>query len=160
MEERLTHLGEHSPLFSHDGIHDSQTHLASPSFFYEQLRRQLALSARSTLSFSIIKISFEKNCKALSGSSIGAADVLHFSCELKTLTRSEDCIGRIGVSEFLILISDEEVAARQLLNRLESATSLSLNHTLHISLSIVTSLCGESGLDILNRLDTAALSTH
>ena len=157
---RLTHLGEQSPLFSHDGIHDSQTHFAAPPFFYEQLRRQVALSARTTLSFSVIKISFEKNPMGTAGSTIGAEDVLRFSCELHSLARTEDCIGRTGINECLILITDGEVAARQLISRLDSAPSLCLNNTLHISLSMVTSLCGESGLDLLNRLDTAALSTH
>jgi len=58
MEERLTHLSGKSPLFSHNGIHDSQTHLAAPPFFYEQLRRQVALSLRTQISFSAVKITF------------------------------------------------------------------------------------------------------
>lgn len=150
----------HSPLFSHDGIHDSQTHLAAPSFFYEQLRREIALSMRSTIRFSVIKVVFDKSTAEGVNPTIGADDILRFSCELKNLTRTEDCIGRLGVNECLIIISDGTSAAERLISRLLSAQSLSLNHTLRISISMVTSRSGESGLNLLNRLDLQPLSTY
>lgn len=160
MEERLTHLREGGSLYSHDGIHDSQTHLATPPFFYEQLRREVALSIRSQISFSAIKIIFERNIVAGQAPNIGAEDILRFSCELRTLTRSEDCIGRLGINECVILISDGEIPAQRLISRLQTTPSLCVNQTLHISLSMVTSHLGESGLELLNRLDQTPLSTH
>jgi GGDEF domain-containing protein len=160
MEERLTHLSRKSPLFSHDGIHDSQTHLAAPPFFYEQLRRQVALSLRTQISFSAVKITFTPHTVDGESHQVGAEDILRFSCELRSLIRGSECIGRLGVNECVVLISDGEIAAQQLMARLYSSPSLSVNHTLHISLSMVTSLRGESGLALLNRLDEAPLSTH
>ena len=160
MEMRLTHLSGKSPLFSHDGIHDSQTHLAAPPFFYEQLRREVALSMRTQMSFSVVKITFTPRIVDGERQQVSAEDILRFSCELRTLTRSSECIGRLGVNECVVLISDGEIAAQQLILRLRSTPSLSVNHTLQISLSMATSLSGESGLELLNRLDKAPLSTH
>ena len=160
MEDRLTHRIDHSPLFSHDGIHDSQTHLAAASFFYEQLRREIALSQRSSIHFSVIKIIFSRLSENGIRPEIGAEDILHFSYELQTLTRSEDCIGRLGINECVILISDGHSAAERLITRLLHAQSLSVNKTLQISISMVTSVSGESGLALLNRLDREPLSTH
>ncbi|MSO43346.1 MAG: diguanylate cyclase [Candidatus Planktophila sp.] len=160
MEERLTHLSDHSALFSHDGIHDSQTHLAAPPFFYEQLRREVAHSMRTQMSFSAVKITFMPRIVDGERPQLGAEDILRFSCELRSLIRGSECIGRLGVNECVVLISDGETAAQQLITRLHSTPSLSVNHTLHISLSMVTSLQGESGLELLNRLDEAPLSTH
>ena len=160
MEERLTHLRQERSLYSHDGIHDSQTHLAAPPFFYEQLRREIALSVRTRISVSVIKIIFEKNISGGEIPTVGAEDILRFSCELRTLTRSEDCIGRLGINECVILISGGEVLARPLLSRLHATHLLCVNQTLQISLSMVTSHPGETGLELLNRLDKAPLSTH
>jgi len=160
MEERLTHLPNHDVLFSHDGISDSQTHLAAPALFYELLRRQVALSSRSETNFSVVKITFTRRALHEESQSISAEEILKFSCELRILTRSEDCIGRLGINECVALIADGELAARQLVSRLHSAPALSLKESLNISISMVTSLRGESGLQLLNRLDEAPLSTH
>ena len=153
-------MGEHAALFSHDGIRDAQTHLAAPAFFYELLRRQVALASRSGMSFSAVKITFKRNDAGDGFNPVNSEDILKFSYELRTLTRGEDCIGRLGINECVVLICDGEVAARQLISRLRSAPQLSINHDLHIELSMVTSLRGETGLQLLNRLDEASLSTH
>ena len=160
MEERLTHLPNYNSLFSHDGIRDSQTHLAAPALFYELLRRQVTLSSRSERSFSAVKIIFMRRELSENSASVSAEDILKFSYELRTLTRSEDCIGRLGINECVVLIADGEFAARQLVSRLHSASTLSLNESLYIAISMVTSLRGETGLELLNRLDEAPLSTH
>ena len=150
----------YNSLFSHDGIRDSQTHLAAPSLFYELLRRQVALSSRSETSFSVVKITFTHRALREESQAVSAEEILKFTCELRILTRSEDCIGRLGVNECVALIADGELAARQLVSRLHSASALSLKESLHISISMVTSLRGETGLELLNRLDEAPLSTH
>lgn len=115
---------------------------------------------RTQISFSVVKITFTPRIVDGESHQLGAEDILRFSCELRTLTRSSECIGRLGVNECVVLISDGEIAAQQLITRLRSTPSLSVNHTLQISLSMVTSLHGESGLELLNRLDKAPLSTH
>ncbi len=115
---------------------------------------------RSKISFSVIKIVFSRFSENGTLPQVGAEDILHFSCELQTLTRTEDCIGRLGVNECLILVSDGHSAAERLITRLHAAESLSMNKTLQVSISMVTSLSGESGLALLNRLDLQPLSTH
>lgn len=95
-----------------------------------------------------------------SDQTVNAEDILKFSHELRALTRSEDCIGRLGINECVALIADGELAARQLISRLRSSPELSINQSLHLELSMVTSLRGETGLQLLNRLDAAPLSTH
>ena len=80
-------------LFSHDGIHDSQTHLATSSFFYEQLQGEISLAQRSHSPIALIKIVFENP----ESEQVRAFDILHFSHELGLLTRREDCIGRLEV---------------------------------------------------------------
>lgn len=152
-------MSKQSPLFSHDGIHDSQTQLATPPFFYEQLRREVALSTRTQLTFSLVKITFTRYLFDEDAQLVGAEDILRFSCELRALTRTEECIGRLGINECVILISDGEKAARELLLRLYSTPSLSVNHTLRICLSMLSWRHGESALELLNRLDKAPLST-
>ena len=56
-------------------------------------------------------------------------------------------------------MDEGEGAAKQMLSRLHLTPSLTVNGSLHISLSMVTSFPSESGLEILNRLDQAPLST-
>jgi len=160
METRLTYVPENGLPYSHDGIHDSQTHLAAPALFYEQLRREIALSTRTQIHISAVKIIFERNLASQKISSVRAEDILRFSCELRELTRTEDCIGRLGINECVILISGGEIPAQQLMSRLRASQSLSVNHTLRISLSMVTATHGENGLELLNRLDLEPLSTH
>ena len=150
----------YNSLFSHDGIRDSQTHLAAPALFYELLRRQVALSSRSETSFSAVKITFTRRALHKEFQAVSAEEILKFTCELRILTRSEDCIGRLGINECVALIANGELAARQLVSRLHSSSALSLKESLHISISMVTSLRGETGLQLLNRLDEAPLSTH
>lgn len=160
MEERLTHLPIYNSLFSHDGIRDSQTFLAAPALFYELLRRQVALSLRSGESFSAVKITFISRDLNQNSQLVSAEDILKFSCELRALTRSEDCIGRLGINECVVLVADGELAAQELISRLHSTLTLSLKQSLLISISMVVSLRGETGLKLLNRLDEAPLSTH
>lgn len=160
MGTRLTYAPENGWPYSHDGIHDSQTHLAAPAFFYEQLRREIALSSRTQILISAVKIIFERHRIGQNNSVVGAEDVLRFSCQLRELTRTEDCIGRLGTNECVILISGGHIPAQQLMSRLHASQSLSVNQTLRISLAMVTAIQGENGLELLNRLDLEPLSTH
>ena len=140
-------------LFSHDGIHDSQTHLASPSYFYEQLRREISLATRTGKPIALIKILFENP----QSEQVRAEDILHFSYELAKLTRQEDCVGRLGVNEVVIIVRDGCINAELFVNRLLDATSLTVNHSLRIQSATVFAHDNEDSLKLLDRLDHADL---
>ena len=140
-------------LFSHDGIHDSQTHLASTSYFYEQLRREISLATRTGKPIALIKILFENP----QSEQVRAEDILHFSYELAKLTRQEDCVGRLGVNEVVIIVRDGCINAELFVNRLLDATSLTINHSLRIQIATVFAHDNEDSLKLLDRLDHADL---
>ena len=140
-------------LFSHDGIHDSQTHLASPSYFYEQLRREISLSGRTHKPLALVKILFDNP----ESEQVRAHDILHFSYELSQLTRQEECIGRLGVNEVVIIIRDGRSHAEQLVQRLLDSTSLTVDHSLQIKISKIYAEESEDSVHLLNRLDRAEL---
>jgi len=140
-------------LFSHDGIHDSQTHLASPTYFYDQLRREISLATRTDKPIALIKILFDNP----DSDQVRAYDILHFSYELTQLTRQEDCIGRLGVNEVVIIVRDGRGNAELLMKRLLDATTLTVKHTLQIRIAIVHANSNEDSLKLLDRLDRAEL---
>ena len=138
-------------LFSHDGIHDSQTHLSSTPFFYEQLRRELSLAQRSKIPLALIKIIFENP----DSEQVRTHDILHFSYELTQLTRTEDCVGRLGINEVVIMVRGGASKVEPFISRLLDATSLTVNNSLHIKVTSVYSIEKESALLLLERLDSA-----
>ena len=140
-------------LFSHDGIHDSQTHLASPPYFYEQLRREISLATRSNKPLALVKILFENP----QTDQVRAHDILYFSHELTQLTRKEECIGRLGVNEVVIIIRDGHSNAEQFIQRLLDSTSLTVDKTLLIKVAKVYGEENEDSLQLLSRLDRAEL---
>ena len=142
-------------LFSHDGIHDSQTHLAAAPYFYDQLRREISLSARTKKPLALVKILFTNP----NSEQVKPKDILQFSYELKLLTRTEDCIGRMGINEVIVIIRDGSSHAEQFVQRLLMAKSLTVESSLRIHFSTVSSLEKEGLLGILERLDLAPLST-
>ena len=142
-------------LFSHDGIHDSQTHLASPSYFYEQLKREISLANRVNKPIALVKIVFDNHDSA----QVRAYDILHFSHELAQLTRQEDCIGRLGVNEVVIIVRDGCAHAELFIKRLLESTSLTVNHTLQIRIARIFSRYNEDSLMLLDRLDRADLKS-
>jgi len=84
---------------------------------------------------------------------------LHFAYELTQLTRQEECIGRLGINEVVIIVRDGAAHAELLVQRLLQATSLTVDHTLQIKLSIVLGVENETSLSLLGRLDRAELHT-
>lgn len=140
-------------LFSHDGIHDSQTHLASPSFFYDQLRREISLATRVNKPIALVKIIFDNP----ESDQVRAFDILHFSYELTQLTRQEDCIGRLGINEVVIIVRDGCGNADLFVKRLLDSTTLTVNHTLRIRIATIFAHNNEDSLKLLERLDRAEL---
>ena len=143
-------------LFSHDGIHDSQTHLSSPSYFYEQLRREILIASRSQKPLALVKILFTNP----QSDQVRAHDVLHFAHELTQLTRQEECVGRLGINEVVIIVRDGVTNAELLVQRLLKATSLTVDQTLHIKVSIVIGVEYETSMSLLGRLDRAELISN
>ena len=162
MEERLTYRGHENTLFSHDGIHDSQTHLAAPTYFYQQLKQEIALSDRTGEMFSLIRVIFNRsnNQGESVDAKIGAVDILYFSEALKDLTRKQDCVARVGVNECVILIRARASNVEALLSRLLHSHKVTVENTLQISCAAVEFAPGEKALTILNRLDAMSLSTR
>jgi len=140
-------------LFSHDGIHDSQTHLSSPSYFYEQLRREILLAARTQKPLALVKILFINP----ESDQVRAHDVLHFAYELTQITRQEECVGRLGINEIVIIVRDGASHAELLVQRLLKSKSLTVDHTLQIKVSIVVGAEHETSISLLARLDRAEL---
>ena len=140
-------------LFSHDGIHDSQTHLASPSFFYDQLRREISLATRVNKPIALVKIIFDNP----ESDKVRAFDILHFSYELTQLTRQEDCVGRLGINEVVIIVRDGCVNADLFVKRLLDSTTLTVDHTLRIRIATIFAHNNEDSLKLLDRLDRAEL---
>jgi GGDEF domain-containing protein len=140
-------------LFSHDGIHDSQTHLASPTYFYDQLRREISLATRTDKPIALIKILFENP----NSGQVRAYDILHFSYELTQLTRQEDCVGRLGINEVVIIVRDGCGNADLFVKRLLDSTTLTVNHTLRIRIATIFAHNNEDSLKLLERLDRAEL---
>jgi GGDEF domain-containing protein len=140
-------------LFSHDGIHDSQTHLASPSFFYDQLRREISLATRVNKPIALVKIIFDNP----ESDQVRAFDILHFSYELTQLTRQEDCVGRLGINEVVIIVRDGCVNADLFVKRLLDSTTLTVDHTLRIRIATIFAHNNEDSLKLLERLDRAEL---
>ena len=143
-------------LFSHDGIHDSQTHLSSPSYFYEQLRREILFASRSQKPLALVKILFTNP----QSDQVRAHDVLHFAHELTQLTRQEECVGRLGINEVVIIVRDGVTNAELLVQRLLKSTSLTVDHTLQIKVSIVIGVENETSMSLLGRLDRAELISN
>jgi len=88
---------------------------------------------------------------------VRAQDVLHFAHELTQLTRQEECVGRLGINEVVVIIRDGASHAEQLVQRLLQSTSLTVDHTLQIKVSIVVAAEQETSLSLLGRLDRAEL---
>jgi DNA polymerase III psi subunit len=86
---------------------------------------------------------------------VQARDVLHFAFELTQLTRQEECVGRLGINEVVIIVRDGASHAEPLVQRLLKATSLTVDQTLQIKVSTVVGADNETSLSLLSRLDRA-----
>jgi GGDEF domain-containing protein len=127
--------------------------LSSPSYFYEQLRREILLAARTQKPLALVKILFINP----ESDQVRAHDVLHFAYELTQITRQEECVGRLGINEIVIIVRDGASHAELLVQRLLKSKSLTVDHTLQIKVSIVVGAEHETSLSLLARLDRAEL---
>jgi hypothetical protein len=66
-------------------------------------------------------------------------------------------VARLGINEIVIIVPGGQSELEPFLNRLMRATSLTVNHTLHIKFARVLALAQENELTILERLEEAPL---
>ncbi len=159
-DDRRERVGRGLSLFSHDGLRDSRTHLAAPPLLYEELRRELARASRSKTKLVIVRIVLNKSlvAEANEGTESGIErEILEFGQLLKTTSRGEDICARVGELEFLILFHGDQLQAELILRRIGEKWSLKLRD-LEFYSSYVISILGESGLELLNRLDLIPIS--
>ena len=111
--------------FSHDGIHDTFTNLASPNYFYEELNRLIARYERSKADFRIINISFVgvKNGHE--------SEILEMAALLRSLVRGEDLAARLGTYEFGLLMNVSE--CESLARRIEENWNTSVDNRIPLT---------------------------
>jgi GGDEF domain-containing protein len=116
----------------------------------------MLLATRTQKPLALVKILFVNP----QSDQVKAHDVLHFAHELTQLTRQEECVGRLGINEVVIIVRDGASHAEQLVQRLLKSTSLTVDHTLQIKVSIVVGMQHETSLSLLGRLDQAELISN
>lgn len=140
-------------VFSHDGLRDSLTRLAAPPFFYECVKREIALSQRSLS--ELTAINFILN----SVRPIDDYPIITFAEIATSAFRFEDHVARMGANNFVVLISGGEDVAKQITARVCAQWTLKGIPGISLHFAWVTHLNGENSLDFLNRLDTQPLNT-
>ena len=140
--------------FTHDGLHDSLTHLAAPPYFYENLRRDIASADREKSRLTLIKFVLQD----LSGNDVSQSKyeiaVVTFAEILKTSIRSQDLCARLGLLEFTLILKSSAVIGISLAERILDGVDLD---GFECSYSILEVSPKESSLEILNRLDNQEL---
>ena len=131
--------------FSHDGIHDTFTNLASPNYFYEELNRLVARYERSQTEFRIINISFKG---VRSGHE---SEILEMAALLRSLLRGEDLAARLGVYEFGLLINGSHYES--LAQRIETNWKTSVENRVSLSFKFGEPHKGHNTLQLLNKMD-------
>ena len=139
--------------FAHDGLHDQQTRLAAPPYYYEILRREIAFTNRNLTDLTAIRVILKSKMP------LHKATVIAFADSLSTSFRYEDVKARLGEYEFGILIRGDEELADQLSRRFISSWTIdgSPDTTIHYASAKYAE--GESAICFINRLDDQVL-TH
>ena len=133
--------------FSHNGLHDALTRLAAPPFFYEILRREIALVNRNGLDLTLIRLLLESDAPLYDATIISFADLI------SNAFRLEDSKARLGTLEFAVLIQGNEILASQLCERLTSRWALEGTMDSTISYAHTKYIGGEDAITFINRLD-------
>ena len=134
-------------VFSHDGLRDSLTRVAAPPFFYESLKREISLSERSESTITALTLSL------ISEQPIYDYPIVAFSEIAARALRLEDHIARMGINNFVILITGDNDVAEQICARISSQWTLEGVPGISLHYAWISHQAGESILDFLNRLD-------
>lgn len=154
-------------MYSHDGLRDSLTQLAAPTFFYEELKRELARADRQNEPISLIRFllrpvdSMSKIAEPISDSRY-EEEIVSFAQTLTRLCRDEDVCARMGELEFVCILRGTGFAASRLISRISFSWREDLarrgcqsdSESFLLETSSVVSHPLESALKLLNRLDS------
>ena len=140
--------------FTHDGLHDSLTHLAAPPYFYENLRRDIATADREKSRLTLIRFVLEATSDSDVSQSKYEIAVINFAEILKASIRSEDLCARLGLLEFTLILKSSVAIGISLAERILDGVELD---GFECSYSILEVSPKESSLEILNRLDNQEL---
>lgn len=137
--------------FEHDGLHDALTRLAAPPYFYESLRREIAITSRSGADLTAIRLILESDEPLYDATIISFADLITNSF------RFEDGKARLGQFEFAVLINGGEDLANQLSQRLVARWAIEGTPNSVISYASTKFIQGEAAISFINRLDDQVL---
>lgn len=157
-------------MYSYDGLRDSLTNLASPAFFYEELRRAASRVERSEGQFSIIRLILRVATDGKSADTARTAkpddfEIIRFADVLVRMCRGEDLCARLGSAEFLVLLCAPESVAENYIQRvahnwhtLIEDQHRDFDHSpINLLSAIATSRLDLSLLDLLQNLDRKTL---
>lgn len=150
MERNLSSTQYTDPV-SHDGVHDSLTHLASPALFYEVAYIELARSDRESTPLTLFQFNLYRNPNISIASEYEIA-VINFAKAMRASSRQSDLSARVGRFSFFSLLHIHESGADGYISRLRAIWGSS---EYLLSSKFVTRARGESLLPLLNRLDIA-----
>jgi GGDEF domain-containing protein len=140
--------------FEHDGLHDALTRLAAPPYFYESLRREIALANRAGSNLTAIRLILESDAPLYDASIISFADLITNSFRL------EDAKARLGHFEFGVLIHGDGELASQLSQRFIARWAIEGVPNSVISYALAKYIVGEEAITFINRLDDQPLIRH
>ena len=134
---------------SHDGVHDSLTYLAAPSFFYEILHREIARANRENSPLMIFRFTLQCQVVGLEQSDYELS-IINFARAVAHLTRDSDVTARVGRFEFFTLLPVAKNQGIGFINRLIQTWG---DQDFLITHSFAEYQVSETLLDLLNRLD-------
>ncbi|CAB4628699.1 MAG: hypothetical protein F2602_05170 [Actinobacteria bacterium] len=133
---------------SHDGVHDSLTYLASPTFFYEILYREIARANREQSPLMLFRFTLQCQVVGLVQSEYELS-IINFARAVSSLTRDSDVTARVGRFEFFTLLPVARSQGVGFINRL---IQLWGDQDFLITHSFAEYRANETLLDLLNRL--------
>lgn len=134
---------------SHDGVHDSLTYLAAPSFFYEILFREIARANREHSPLMLFRFTLQCQVVGLVQSEYELS-IINFARVVTSLTRNSDITARVGRFEFFTLLPIARNQGISFINRLIQSWG---DQDFLITPSFAEYVANETLLDLLNRLD-------
>jgi GGDEF domain-containing protein len=133
---------------SHDGVHDSLTYLAAPSFFYEILYREIARANREHSPLMLFRFTLQCRVVGLVQSEYELS-IINFARAVSSLTRDSDVTARVGRFEFFTLLP---VAKNQGIGFIKRLIQTWGYQDFLITHSFAEYRAHETLLDLLNRL--------
>lgn len=133
---------------SHDGVHDSLTYLAAPSFFYEILYREIARANREHSPLMLFRFTLQCQVVGLVQSEYELS-IINFARAVAGLTRDSDVTARVGRFEFFTLLP---VAKNQGIGFIDRLIQTWGDQDFLITHSFAEYQAHETLLDLLNRL--------